>query len=213
MKACSLFVPVWLAPALAAPVFYTSTTLLVAGSTSHRPVFRPSHLVENEHEQSSSQRPVLFGGGRPHTIEDIPSTPSLDSERPLSTEQLMALGSPRTHQSSSPETFASPPSSAALLSSLPVSEKAPKGKPRVVTVGTLVVLEADRPFLLPGYYIPARPRGDVLIMGGIVALLLLALAMESLKTSLCVPTICSRRKSIRLLKFSLLQLGKATSEA
>lgn len=49
-----------------------------------------------------------------------------------------------------------------------------------------MVLESDHPFLVPGYYIPNRPRGDVLIVGGIVALLLVALAVESLEMSLCV---------------------------
>lgn len=161
MKANYVLAPLYLAPALAAPVFHTST-VLVAGSSSKTVFVRPGHQAEEV---------VLDNGAKPFT-HPAPSSSSktaggppssiLDADRPLTTEELMAL-------------------------SKTASAPAAPGKVRVkVSVGTLVV-PGGAPrgsgggvppvFLVPGYYVPAKPA-DVWVVGLILSFVMVIAGLE-----------------------------------
>lgn len=175
MKAAFFLSSLSLAPlALAVPMIHTS--ILIAGASTKTVVLRPgaqSHTGE-------AQRVVparLPSDLQSTTPEERPSQP-LDAERPLTTEELMALSG-----SSSSESPARKKGGA---------KKGPKAAKGKVAVGALVVPGSQRakdlkqmldfgnakPYLIPGYYVSSQ-RADVLVLGMIVAFVLIVVAVET----------------------------------
>lgn len=179
MKTNYLLGSLYLVPVLAAPVFHTST-MLVAG-TSARTVFtRPGHraaLVDDEHQVVFDNRPLSSSSSSTKTA-NVPPTSILDTDRPLTTEDLMALSSKTT---------------AAAAASNPPASHRPAGDRKVtISVGTLVVPgsrtgsvvaqlfdpKSARPYLVPGYYVPSQ-RADIWVVGMIAVFVLVMVGLES----------------------------------
>lgn len=177
MKTNYLIASLYLAPALAAPVLQTAT-VLVAGASTKTVVIRPGHQAVVEETKQ-----VAFDGTNisPSTskTEATPASSILDADRPLTTEELMALSK-----------------AAHSAQVTPAHQNAPAGSKGIkISVGTLVVPggagarpgssvvaqlfdpKAPRPFLISGYYIPAQ-RADVWVAGMIISFVLVVVGLE-----------------------------------
>lgn len=190
MKTNYLLGSLYLAPVLAAPVLHTST-ILVAGASARTVFTRPGHraqVIESEQHQvvfdnrplSSSQLESSSSSFSSSKAAHLPPTSILDADRPLTTEDLMALS----------KTAAA----AVAPASKPRPASHPAGNDRKVTisVGTLVVPgsrtgsvvaqlfdpKSARPYLVPGYYIPNQ-RADTWVVGMIAVFVLVMIGLES----------------------------------
>lgn len=188
MKTNFLLSSLCLAPlALTAPLAAHSVTL-VAGKS----VFKPSHQIAtlfDEVQHVLVSKPSRNPHQKPTIIEESSSPSSiLDTERPLTTAELMELSN----------------AAAAAAAEIPQPPMAPHPHPksqhkakhskdasRKISVGALVVPTPSRvgvmakifdpqtsPYLIPGQYV-ASQRADVLIVGLILACVLIVVAMES----------------------------------
>lgn len=161
MKTTSyLLAPLYLAPALAAPVFHTST-VLVAGSSSKTLLLRPGYQAQDV-ALDNGPKPFTHSSASSKTAE-VPPSSILDADRPLTTEELMALSNK-------------------AMSTQPATPKSAPGKVKV-SVGTLVVpggrsgAGVQPMFLVPGYYVPAKPA-DVWVVGMILSFVMVVVGLE-----------------------------------
>lgn len=182
MKANYLVASLYLAPALAAPLFHTST-VLVAGTSAKTVVIRPGHQATIEETKQVALKAAIPAQSK---TSEAAATSILDAERPLTTEELMALSR-----------VAHPGSSSAT----PASHKAPAnansaGSNKLkVSVGTLVVPggagvrsgssvvaqlldpKVPHPYLVSGYYVPAKPA-DIWVVGMILSFVMVVVGLE-----------------------------------
>lgn len=181
MKANYLATSLCLAPALAAPLFSTST-VLVAGSSAKTVVVRPAHQAALEEtaqvafdgesiSRSSSSASVV---STTTTTDDAPASTILDAERPLTTQELMELT-----QASHKKGAAAAGGASKIKISVGTLVVPGGGHPRA---GSSVVAQFldpknPRPFLVSGYYIPAQ-RLDVWAAGVIVSFFLVVVGLE-----------------------------------
>lgn len=177
MKTNYLAAALYLAPALAAPVFQTST-VLVAGASAKTVIIRPGHQTTVEEAKQVAFDGTSLSPSASKTGE-IPTSSVLDADRPLTTQELMALSK-----------------AAHLAEATSAHQKGPAGGNKIkISVGTLVVPggagarpsssvvaqffdpKAARPFLISGYYIPAQ-RPDVWAAGMIISFVLVVVGLE-----------------------------------
>lgn len=175
MKTNYLVASLYLAPALAAPLFHTST-VLVAGTSSKTVVIRPGHQATVE---QTKQVALKAKSPAQSKTSEAAATSILDAERPLTTEELMSLSrvaQPAPHKA-------------------PAHVNTAGGNKLKVSVGTLVVPggagarsgssivaqlldpKVPRPYLVSGYYVPAKPA-DIWAVGMILSFVMVVVGLE-----------------------------------
>lgn len=158
--------------ALAAPL--SRDTLLIAGEAKWSGPAETALLLDT----AKIQHAVISTS----TSEESPSS-ILDSDRPLTTAELLALAAAKAQ-----DTATAPP---ALSPNAQSSRPKPiKGGKTIISVGTLVVpggrsvnilsklfIPDSSPYLIPGQYVARQPAGG-LVLGLIVACALLVVLIE-----------------------------------
>lgn len=175
MRSYQLLASLYLAQAaIAAPI------LLVAGSSAKAVFVRPPHHQMNVVEKNQIVLQSQHHYAQPSKAVDLPAASTLDSNGPVTTEDLMALSKLPTHQTKE---------NSAFISLQQIKAQAAKMK---VSVGTLVVpgskgkavvahlsdITPTRPYLIPGYYV-ASQRVDLAVVGVVLCFMLAIVVVES----------------------------------